>query len=48
MTTKRSHFDIVQWLSEEAANALERASRRKRFPAGSTIYGQGERGDEMF
>ncbi len=48
MTTKASHFDIVQWLSEEAATALQKVGRLKRIPAGSAIYLQAEPGDEMF
>lgn len=48
MASSRSHFDIVQWLSAEVGSALERAGHPKRFPAGSTIYVQGEPGDEMY
>lgn len=48
MTTKASHFDVFQWLSDEAAEALQRVGRLKRIPAGSIIYVQAEPGDEMY
>lgn len=48
MSSKASHFDIFQWLSEEAADALRKAGRLRRVSAGSIIYVQAEPGDEMY
>lgn len=43
-----SHFDVVQWLPEEAAEAFLGACKTRALPARSTIYVQGEDGNQMF
>lgn len=41
-------FDFTQWLTPEAAAALEARSRIRRVAAGALIYAQGEPGEEMY
>lgn len=48
MVKKFSSFDMMQWLSDGARNALIEAARLQRCPAGTTIYAQSDTGQEMF
>jgi CRP-like cAMP-binding protein len=43
-----SLFDIYQWISTEAQEAFNRASRRRHFSDGCRIYSQSEPGDDMY
>jgi len=48
MTTGPTTFDFTQWLTPEAAAALEGQMRLRRVPARVAIYSQGETGTDMF
>jgi CRP/FNR family cyclic AMP-dependent transcriptional regulator len=43
-----SPFDIFQWLPKEVQTAFTRAARQRHCAQGELIYGQGERGEQMF
>lgn len=43
-----STFDFMQWLPDDAREAVTRHATIRHVPARSTIYSQSEPGDEMF
>jgi len=48
MIERYAPFDLFQWLSDDARAAFLREARKSRFPAGTLIYTEGERGSQMY
>ena len=48
MSRTRAPYDLFQWLSEAARSAFVRNARSRQYAPGTTIYFEGEAGNELF